>query len=78
MLPSPRFQPTGAVFSFLAFHRMRGRNVVLNADRTLATRPDTEFCHGYVFTQRPIVLGERIVIQVRTASAVLTARSPVW
>lgn len=64
MLPSPRFQPTGAVFSFLAFHRTRGRNVVLNTDRTLATRPDTEFCHGYVFTQRPIVLGERIVIQV--------------
>ena len=64
MLPSPRFQPTGAVFSFLAFHRTRGRNVVLNGDRTLATRPDTEFCHGYVFTQRPIVLGERIVIQV--------------
>lgn len=64
LLPSPRFQPSGAVFSFMAFHRTRGRNVVLNADRTLATRPDTEFCHGYVFTQRPIVLGERIVVQV--------------
>ncbi|KAJ1521677.1 hypothetical protein ONE63_003320 [Megalurothrips usitatus] len=64
VLPSPRFQPSGAVFSFLGFHRNRGRNVLLNADRTVATRPDTEFCHGYVFTQRPVVLGERIVVQV--------------
>lgn len=63
-MPQPRFQPSGAAFNFLAFHRTRGRNVVLNADRTVATRPDTEFCHGYVFTQRPVVLGERIVVQV--------------
>ncbi|PSN32945.1 hypothetical protein C0J52_22556, partial [Blattella germanica] len=42
----------------------RGRNVRLSNDRCIASRTDTEFCHGYVFTARPIQLGEKVVIQV--------------
>nr|CAD7402812.1 unnamed protein product [Timema cristinae] len=48
----------------LQFHRTRGRNVRLSNDRCIASRIDTEFCHGYVFTGRPILLGEKIVLQV--------------
>lgn len=48
----------------VAFHRMRGRNVMLSADRTVATRYDNEFCHGYVFTARPIRIGEKLIVQV--------------
>lgn len=48
----------------VAFHRMRGRNVVLSADKMVATRVDTEFCQGYVFTARPIRIGEKLIVQV--------------
>ncbi|KAK6638973.1 hypothetical protein RUM43_007243 [Polyplax serrata] len=48
----------------LPFHRTRGRNVLLSNDRCIATRVDTEFCLGYVFTSRPVQLGEKIIIQV--------------
>jgi protein neuralized len=36
----------------------------MSNDRCVASRADTEFCHGYVFTSRPMQLGERLVIQV--------------
>ena len=45
-------------------YRTRGRNIRLSNDRCIASRADTEFCHGYVFTTRPIQLGEKVVIQV--------------
>ncbi|CAG2058130.1 unnamed protein product, partial [Timema podura] len=48
----------------ITFRRTRGRNVRLSNDRCIASRIDTEFCHGYVFTGRPILLGEKIVLQV--------------
>lgn len=46
------------------FHRMRGRNVVLSPDKLIATRVETEFCQGYVFTARPIRIGEKLIVQV--------------
>ncbi|XP_066991666.2 protein neuralized isoform X2 [Anabrus simplex] len=63
-VPQPRFQQPGTHFNPLPFHRTRGRNIRLSNDRCIASRTDTEFCHGYVFTSRPIQLGERIVLQV--------------
>jgi protein neuralized len=45
-------------------YRTRGRNIRLSNDRCIASRADTEFCHGYVFTTRPVQLGERVVIQI--------------
>lgn len=47
------------------FHyRTRGRNIRFSNQQCVATRNDTEFCHGYAFTSRPLVLGERLVVQV--------------
>lgn len=48
----------------LPFHPIRGRNIKFSADRTIATRAETEFCQGYVFTPRPIKIGERLIIQI--------------
>lgn len=48
----------------LPFHRTRGRNIRLSNDRCVATRADTEFSLGYVFTARPVHLGEKIAVQV--------------
>lgn len=46
------------------FHRTRGRNVHLSQDKLIATRVETEFCQGYVFTARPIRIGEKLIVQV--------------
>lgn len=49
---------------FFSVFRTRGRNIRMSDDRCVASRCDTEFCHGYVFTARPIMLGEKLVVQV--------------
>lgn len=51
-------------YSPMPFHRTRGRNVILSADKLIATRVDTEFCQGYVFTARPIRIGEKLIVQI--------------
>ncbi|XP_040152174.1 protein neuralized isoform X2 [Anopheles arabiensis] len=48
----------------LPFHPVRGRNIKFSADRYVATRADTEFCQGYVFSPRPVKIGERLIIQI--------------
>ncbi|CAH1390082.1 unnamed protein product [Nezara viridula] len=63
-IPPLRFQHHNSKFTPFPFHRVRGRNIRLSTDRTVASRLETEFCNGYVFTARPIQLGERLVIQV--------------
>ncbi|XP_037090836.1 protein neuralized-like [Pollicipes pollicipes] len=71
--PPPHAQPpampikyhTHCVFSPLLLHpRVRGRNVAVSPDRTVAARLEGQFCNGYVFGQRPLRLGERLVVQV--------------
>uniref|UniRef100_A0A1Y1LAX8 Protein neuralized n=1 Tax=Photinus pyralis TaxID=7054 RepID=A0A1Y1LAX8_PHOPY len=63
-VPPLRYQPPSLNFAPVSLHRTRGRNVRFNSNRNIAARIDTEFCQGYVFTPRPLQLGERIVIQV--------------
>ncbi|XP_043273355.1 protein neuralized isoform X3 [Venturia canescens] len=63
-LPGLRFQPSGVLFTPLPFHSVRGRNIRFSNQQCVATRSDTEFCHGYAFTGRPLVLGERLVVQI--------------
>lgn len=71
-------------FSALPFHRVCGRNVIMNSERTVATRAETEYSHGYVFSSRPIRPGERMVVQVLQTEAMyvgalamgLTAANP--
>ncbi|KOX72842.1 Protein neuralized [Melipona quadrifasciata] len=63
-LPGLRFQPTGVIFTPLPFHSTRGRNIRFSNQQCVATRTDTEFCHGYAFTSQPLLLGERLVVQI--------------
>ncbi|KYM79952.1 Protein neuralized [Atta colombica] len=63
-LPGLRFQPPGVLFTPLPFHSTRGRNICFSNQQCVATRTDTEFCHGYAFTSRPLLLGERLVVQI--------------
>lgn len=51
-------------FQPMPLHPLTGRNILLNQDRTVATRVENEFCQGYVFTQRPIKYGEQFIIQI--------------
>lgn len=63
-LPVLRYQPQHLNFNPLTLHRTRGRNVKFGNARNNAYRNDTEFCQGYVFTARPLQIGERIVVQI--------------
>lgn len=48
----------------ILFHRTRGQSVHLSEDKFIATRIDSDYTQGYMFTAQPIRIGERIVIQV--------------
>lgn len=48
----------------ILFHQTTGRNIILSHDRRIATRVDTEFSQGYVFTGRPLRIGEKIIIKI--------------
>lgn len=51
-------------FFALPFHETVGRNVCVSADRTIAVRRVEEYCNSYVFTQRPLQLGEKVAVQI--------------
>ncbi|KAJ8943695.1 hypothetical protein NQ314_009668 [Rhamnusium bicolor] len=64
-LPLLRYQPSHLNYQAMSFHRTRGRNVrFMSSNRSVAFRTDSEFCQGYVFTGRPLQIGERIVVQL--------------
>lgn len=46
----------------LTFHKVHGQNVVLNNDRTRASRGDS-FCKGICFSNRPVAINERVYIR---------------
>ncbi|XP_074597454.1 E3 ubiquitin-protein ligase neur [Brevipalpus obovatus] len=48
----------------LPFHRTRGCNVKLSSDGCLAERNDSHYSRGYVFSQRPLRIGEKMAVQV--------------
>jgi len=54
----------GTYFAPLPFHQMHGSNIRLTNDRLVATRTESEYSQGYVFTARPLSCGERIVVKV--------------
>ncbi|XP_059485618.1 protein neuralized isoform X2 [Neocloeon triangulifer] len=60
---SPPRVPAAAL-NPLAFHKLCGRNMRLSYNQCVASRLDSEFCNGYVFTARPLCIGETIVIKV--------------
>ncbi|VDM52250.1 unnamed protein product [Angiostrongylus costaricensis] len=53
-------------FECLRFHQVTGRHISLNAMRNIATRCDSEYSQGYVFSERPIRNNEKVVIEVVT------------
>lgn len=62
-VPPLRFTPTANIAS-APFHCTRGRNVKILGDRNVACRSEAEFCQGYVFTSRPIRIGEKFIVQI--------------
>ncbi|XP_030373732.1 protein neuralized isoform X2 [Scaptodrosophila lebanonensis] len=62
-LPPLRYNANGRLIP-VPFHITKGRNVRLSHDRFVASRTETDFCQGYVFTARPIRIGEKLIVQV--------------
>lgn len=53
----------------MPFHRTtRGRNITLSEDGTTASRVEDEYCNAYVFTERPLLPDDELVIQVEDIS----------
>ncbi|XP_017781062.1 PREDICTED: protein neuralized isoform X2 [Nicrophorus vespilloides] len=69
-LPVLRYQPAHLNYNPVALHRTRGSNIRFNSNRSVASRVDAEFCQGYVFTGRPVQLGEKMVIQILSTEPV--------
>ncbi|CAH1783445.1 unnamed protein product, partial [Owenia fusiformis] len=51
-------------FTPLQFHNMFGKNVRISPEKTQAARLPNEYSNGYVFLNRPIKCGEKVVIQL--------------
>ena len=51
----------------LQFHPTHGENIRMSEDGFTATRVNS-FCHGIVFSNRPIMVGERIYLQITEVS----------
>ncbi|XP_039968932.1 protein neuralized isoform X2 [Bactrocera tryoni] len=62
-LPPLRYNANGRLIP-VPFHITKGRNVRLSMDRFIASRTENDFCQGYVFTARPIRIGEKVIVQI--------------
>ncbi|XP_055375072.1 protein neuralized isoform X2 [Condylostylus longicornis] len=63
LIPPVRYNASGRLIP-VSFHNTKGRNVRLSQDRFVASRTQADFCQGYVFTARPLRIGEKIIIQI--------------
>jgi protein neuralized len=63
LIPAIRFTATNELTA-LPFHQTKGKHVRLSHERYVATRIPSEFCQGYVFTPRPVVLGEQMIVHI--------------
>ncbi len=76
---------THCSFAPLLFNSIMGRNVCLSSDKQVAMRLAEEYCNGYVFTDRPLRCGQKLVIQILSVDKAyvgglafgLTAADPV-
>lgn len=66
IIPNIRHMPYGPLSQLapMPFHRTKGRNVFISHNGRVASRSDNEFCQGYVFTARPLRIGETIIVQI--------------
>ncbi|XP_054168717.1 protein neuralized-like isoform X2 [Oppia nitens] len=51
-------------FQSFPFHKTKGCNIRLSNDRCIAERNNSHYCQGYVFSERPLRLGQKMVLQV--------------
>ncbi|GLV38088.1 neuralized [Carabus blaptoides fortunei] len=68
-LPQLRYQPAQLTYNPVPLHRPGGRSVLFSHNRCVVARSDAEFCHGYVFTARPLVLNERMVVHILSTAS---------
>lgn len=54
------------------FHQTRGCNVRLSSNKCIAERNSNYYSEGYVFSQRPLNVGEKLVIQVLKTDNIYT------
>lgn len=54
------------------FHGTRGCNVRLSSNKCVAERNSNYYSQGYVFTQRPLAIGEKIVLQILRTDEMFT------
>ena len=52
----------------MKFHNVHGSAVTLTDNRTVATRSDTHFCNGIVFSDQPLKSGQKFSIEIDCAS----------
>lgn len=48
----------------IQFHRTRGGNIRFSSNKCIAERNSNYYSQGYVFSQRPLNIGEKLVLQV--------------
>jgi len=65
----PKQAPISRFYKNVDFNRMQlsettGVNIKLNSNRTIASRKNLSTNFGYVFTERPLNLNEKLVIQI--------------
>lgn len=63
-LHAPSKHHSRTIFQPIHLHQTTGRCIALNADKTVATRHSAEYSNAYIFTERPLYLAEKLVIQV--------------
>ena len=61
---NPATHPHVDIIDPMPFHQLHGHSVMLSGDRLVARRSPDDYCNGYVFTCRPLHLGERLVTAV--------------
>ena len=62
-MPPIRYH-SNLTFTPVPFHHIKGRNICLSTDKTIAVRSVDEYCNGYVFASRPLRPGDKLVIQI--------------
>ncbi|CAJ0575665.1 unnamed protein product, partial [Mesorhabditis spiculigera] len=62
----------GVELDLLQFHKITGRHVNLNSIQTMATKNPHEYTQGYVFTERPVRLNEKVVVEITHVQPLFT------
>nr|XP_027203468.1 protein neuralized-like [Dermatophagoides pteronyssinus] len=70
--PLPQIYSNKFLEQSIQFHRTRGCNVRLSSNKCVAERNSNHYSQGYVFTNRPLAIGEKIVLQILRTDEMFT------